>query len=143
MEKRSTMMLNSELKIHQLINQYRNSQNQPSLALVENITQLARQHSAAMANNRVPFGNYGFKERVRKIALFLPHYTSAENVASYQGQPVNEEIVVQFWLKSARHRRIIQGDYQLTGIGVARNAEEVYYFTQIFLKITPKVKKSS
>jgi uncharacterized protein YkwD len=128
------MMLNTEQKIHQLINRYRNSIHLPSLALDENISQLAREHSAAMADHQVPFGNYGFKERIRKIALFLIHKEAAENVASYQGQPVNEEIVLQFWLKSARHRRIIQGDYQLTGIGVAKNADEVYYFTQIFIR---------
>jgi uncharacterized protein YkwD len=55
-------------------------------------------------------------------------------VAAYQGNPLSEEIIVQFWLKSARHRKIIQGDYKLTGIGVAKNSDDKFYITQIFIK---------
>jgi len=134
MEEQSTMILNAEQKIHQLVNQYRISKNLPALVLDERISQLAREHSEAMAENKIPLGNCGFRERIRKIALFLPSKKASENIASYQGNPINEEIVVQFWLKSARHRKTIQGDYNLTGIGIARSTDDVYYFTQIFIK---------
>lgn len=134
MEEQSTMSLNIEKKIHQLINQHRSSINLPALELHEKISQLAREHSEAMASKKVPFGNGGFKERVKKIARFLPYKAASENVASYQGHPVNEEIVAQFWLKNAKHSRIIQGDYNLTGIGIAKNTDDVYYFTQIFIR---------
>ncbi len=132
--KMEEVTLNSGQKIHQLINQYRISINLPSLELDERISQLAREHSEAMANKKIPFGHYGFKKRIRKIALFLPNKAASENVASYHGNPLSEEIVVQFWLKSGKHRKIIQGDYNLTGIGVAKNADDVYYFTQIFIR---------
>jgi len=128
------MSLNIEQKIHHLINQYRMSINLPSLELDERISQLAREHSEAMATKKIEFGNSGFKERIRKIAMFLPNKAASENIALYQGNPVNEDIVVQFWLKSKKHRHIIEGDYNLTGIGVAKNADEVYYFTQIFIR---------
>jgi len=104
------------------------------LALDEKISQLAREHSKAMADKKVPFGNCGFKERIRKIALFLPNKAVSENVASYQGNPVSEEIVIQFWLKSAKHKKIIQGNYNITGIGIAKNSDDKYYITQIFIR---------
>jgi len=134
MEERSTMMRNTEQKIHQLINQYRISMNLPSLELNERISQLAREHSQAMATKKIPLGNCGFKQRIRKIALFLRYKAASENVALYQGNPVNEEIIVQFWLKSAKHRNIIQGDYNLTGIGIAKDSDDKYYITQIFIR---------
>lgn len=128
------MMLNTEKKIHQLVNQYRSSITLPLLELDERISQLAREHSEAMANKKIPFGNSGFKERIRKITLFLPHNAVSENIALYQGNPVNEDIMVQFWLKSAKHKKIIQGDYNLTGIGIAKSADDTYYITQIFIR---------
>lgn len=134
MKEQSTMMLNAEQKVLQLINQYRASINLPILTLDERISQLAREHSEAMANGRVPFGNCRFKERIRKISTFLPNAKASENVASYRGHPVSEEIIVQFWLKSDKHKKSIQGDFNLTGIGVAKNTDDVYYFTQIFIK---------
>ena len=134
MKEQSTMMLNAEQKVLQLINQYRASSNLPILELDERISQLAREHSEAMANSRIPFGNYRFKERIRKISMFLPNAKAAENVASYRGNPVSEELIFQFWLKSHKHRKSIQGDFHLTGIGVAKKGDEIYYFTQIFIK---------
>ncbi len=36
------------------------------------------------------------------------------------------------WLRSPGHRENIEGAYDLTGIGVARSRQGVYYFTQLF-----------
>ncbi len=55
---------------------------------------------------------------------------AAENVA--YGQMSAEE-VVDGWLHSPGHRQNIEGDYNLTGIGVAQNKDGVIYFTQIFV----------
>jgi len=41
---------------------------------------------------------------------------------------------VQGWLKSPGHRKNIKGDFDVTGIGVSKNAQGDYYFTQIFIK---------
>ena len=129
----AAMIKNTEQKIHQLINQYRMSMNLPALNLDERISKIARKHSKAMAGNKVSLGNSGFKKRVSKISAFLSHVSATENIASYQGSPVNAELVVQFWLKSEKHRKIIQGDYSRTGIGVAKSSENVFCFTQIFV----------
>jgi uncharacterized protein YkwD len=41
---------------------------------------------------------------------------------------------VESWKNSQGHRNNMLGDYDLTGIGVARNAQGHYFFTQIFLR---------
>jgi len=126
--------MNIEQKIHQLINQYRILKNLSILVFDERISQVAQEHSEAMANKKVPFENFELKERIREIAMFLPNNTASENVAFYQGNPINEDIVVQFWLKSAKHRKTIQGNYNLTGIGIAKNSDDNFYITQIFIR---------
>ncbi len=43
---------------------------------------------------------------------------------------------VNAWLASTGHRQNIEGDYHLTGVGVASpdNDSLTFYFTQIFIK---------
>ncbi|MFM6200937.1 MAG: CAP domain-containing protein, partial [Dolichospermum sp.] len=41
---------------------------------------------------------------------------------------------VQGWLNSSGHLANIRGNYNQTGIGVARNNQGKIYFTQIFLQ---------
>ena len=52
-----------------------------------------------------------------------------ENVAVGYSQP---ESVVQAWLNSPGHRETIEGHYTHTGFGVMKNAQGIYYFTQLF-----------
>ena len=40
---------------------------------------------------------------------------------------------VDGWIKSDGHRQNMEGNYNLTGIGVAMNPQGEYYFTQIFI----------
>jgi uncharacterized protein YkwD len=40
--------------------------------------------------------------------------------------------VVDGWLKSPGHKRNIEGDFTLTGIGIASDKQGNIYFTQIF-----------
>jgi uncharacterized protein YkwD len=42
--------------------------------------------------------------------------------------------VVEGWLNSPGHKRNIEGDFTLTGIGVAKNNKGIIYYTQIFTK---------
>jgi uncharacterized protein YkwD len=56
---------------------------------------------------------------------------SAENVAYGQ---LSAKAVVDGWLKSAPHKKNIEGNYNLTGIGLAKDRKGVIYFTQIFLR---------
>jgi uncharacterized protein YkwD len=55
----------------------------------------------------------------------------AENVASGQ---MSAREVVDGWLNSPGHRRNIEGNFKLTGIGLARGSRGMIYFTQIFTR---------
>jgi uncharacterized protein YkwD len=122
-----------ERSILQQINQYRQQKKLPLLATNSTITQQARQHSRSMASSRV-MSHDGFSTRVANIGKAIAYRSAAENVAYNMGYSTPERQAVEGWLKSTGHRQNIEGNYNLTGIGVAKNAQGEYYFTQIFIK---------
>ena len=123
-----------EQTVHQQINQYRQSHNLPPLTLDPRISKVARAHSQAMASGKVPFGHAGFEQRVEAINRIIPYRTAAENVAFNKGYSNPTQQAIEGWIKSNGHRINIEGQYNLTGIGVVKNAKGEYYFTQVFIR---------
>lgn len=123
-----------EQSIHQQVNQYRQSQNLLPLRLDSTLSQQARLHSQAMAQGRVPFSHQGFDQRIEVISQALPYLSVAENLATNRGYNNPSKQAVSGWLESQGHYTNLIGDYNLTGIGVARDSLGKYYFTQIFVK---------
>jgi uncharacterized protein YkwD len=121
-------------QVHQLINAYRVSIGLPTLTLNETISRQARAHSQNMAGGVTPFSHDGFDGRVSAIAESIELQSAAENVAYNQGYDNPAQTAVDGWLESPGHKANIEGDYSLTGIGVALNTAGEYYFTQIFVK---------
>jgi uncharacterized protein YkwD len=123
-----------EQAVYSQINDYRTSHGLSSLTLDPRISQQARNHSQDMASGQVPFGHDGFAQRIQAIGQVISLNAAAENVAYNQGysDPVTQ--AVQGWLNSPGHLTNIQGQYNLTGIGVAKSASGAYYFTQIFVR---------
>ncbi len=122
-----------EQSIHQQVNQYRQSRNLPSLKLDARISQQARGHSERMAKGTVPFSHDGFERRVQGIEREILYRKAAENVAVNQGFADPATQAVRGWIQSQGHRRNMEGKFDLTGIGVAKNGTGEYYFTQIFI----------
>ncbi|MBD2292087.1 CAP domain-containing protein [Anabaena sphaerica FACHB-251] len=120
-----------ETSVFNQINQYRASQNLPALTRNSSIDNQARIHSQNMASGKVAFSHDGFQARV--TAIGIPFSKVAENVAYNQGSQDPATTAVQSWLRSSGHLANIQGNYNLTGIGVASNGRGEIYFTQIFL----------
>jgi uncharacterized protein YkwD len=115
------------------INEYRQSQFLSLLRWNETIADYCRTHSLNMAAGAVDFGHDGFDDRVDGIAQTISYKYAAENVASNNySDPVTT--AVEGWLNSPGHLENIEGDYNLTGIGVAQDEDGVYYFTQIFIR---------
>lgn len=123
-----------EQSIHEQVNQYRQSQNLPPLKLDARISKEARAHSQAMASGKVPFSHEGFEQRVKAVGKSIPYLAAAENVAFNQGYSSPGEQAVEGWIKSPGHQKNMVGNYDLTGIGVAKNAKGEYYFTHVFIK---------
>ncbi|MBW4622237.1 MAG: CAP domain-containing protein [Cyanosarcina radialis HA8281-LM2] len=123
-----------EQKVLAQINQYRNRRGLRSLTANATITRQARLHSQNMAAGRVPFGHQGFQQRLSAIARVIPLMAMSENVAYNFGYSDPATVAVKGWLNSPGHRLNIQGNYNLTGIGVAKSPTGAYYFTQLFVR---------
>ena len=89
-------------------------------------------HSRNMASKKVPFGHAGFNQRAIAIANEL-HGTSStgENIAFGK---MTWKQVIDAWLKSPEHKANIEGAFNYTGVGVAKDSRGVVYYTQIFVK---------
>jgi uncharacterized protein YkwD len=116
------------------INKYRAAKGLPALTWNATIAQQARIHSQNMGNGKVPFSHDGFQQRVNAIAKTVAYRGAAENVAYNQGFSDPATKAVQGWINSKGHRTNIEGNYNLSGIGVARNDKGEYYFTQVFIR---------
>jgi uncharacterized protein YkwD len=122
-----------EKSVHRQINQYRKKKGLPALKLNGEISKIARGHSKNMASKQVPFGHNGSSSRYNKISKVVKYRGVAENVAYNMGYKNPGKNAVDGWIKSSGHRRNMVGNYQVTGIGVAKNSKGEYYFTQLFV----------
>jgi uncharacterized protein YkwD len=120
-----------EAKIFKLVNDYRLSIGRTALVWNDAMADEERAHSQAIANDQVPVGHQGFEDRIARINEIIPWSVIAENVASAS----SAEDALDAWLKSPDHQVIIEGDFDLTGVGVAKDPDgPFYYFSQMFLK---------
>lgn len=123
-----------EQAAHTQINEYRKQRGLSPFTLDKNISDIARIHSQNMASGTVPFSHNGFQERVQAIGTKISYSSAAENVAYNMGYTDPATKAVQGWLNSTGHRQNIEGNYNMTGIGVHKNAKGEYYFTQLFIR---------
>lgn len=120
-----------EASVFEKINKFRTSQALPALTRNSAIDNQARTHSQNMAKGTIPFGHYGFSQRIQAISI--PYLAAAENVAMNRGYTDPATQAVQGWLGSSGHLNNIRGKYNLTGVGVATNSKGEVYLTQIFI----------
>ena len=117
--------------ILRLVNKHRTDMGLGALQMNDDISAGALEHSVGMASKKVAFGHDGFDERMAAIMLKVkPSNSAAENVA--EGAKDADDVVA-LWLHSKGHRENIEGDYNTTGIGIAKADDGTLYFTQIFI----------
>jgi len=123
-----------EREVHALVNEHRQAMGLRPLAYNEEIARQARRHSQAMASGRGDVDHHGVEERRDALLRSIGFTAFAENVAANNSEESRTaEAAVQEWLKSPGHRRNLEGDFTLTGIGIVRSATGFYFFTHIFL----------
>lgn len=128
--KQPTAEMNKE--ILRLVNKHRTDMGLKPLVNEPHIIKEAEQHSKNMASGKTSFGHDGFDGRTNRLTKAIKHAgASAENVAYGSRTAV---AVVDMWLQSKGHRENIEGDYTLTGLGIAQDKNGTLYFTQIFIK---------
>ncbi|KTD08483.1 CAP domain-containing protein [Legionella jamestowniensis] len=114
------------------VNEYRAKKGLKPLKMNNLISKEAEIHSREMAMHKIGFGHKDFNKRIKRIYTEIQDCRGgAENVA-YNYKDAQD--VVKNWLTSPGHRRNILGNYNLTGIGLARDSRGKIYFTQIFLR---------
>jgi uncharacterized protein YkwD len=118
-----------EADILRFVNEDRKQHNLPMLQINDRESSLAEKHSTNMADGKTKFGHDGFEKRAKTIQKELGSVEVGENVA--EGQMTARE-VVDGWLNSPGHKRNIEGNFTLTGIGYAVNKKGIIYFTEIF-----------
>lgn len=116
------------------INEYRASKGLPAMVWSDDIAKQAREHSRNMAKKTVPFGHQGFEKRAKAISNNIPARATSENVGWIMSRrdPIGK--IVEAWIKSQKHRDNIEGNFNMTGIGIGISAKGEYYFTQDFVR---------
>lgn len=114
------------------VNKHRLSKGLKPLKLNKYMSMEATQHSRDMANKMMAFGHEDFDKRIKRIYEEIQFCRAgAENIAYFKIPPRE---VVHKWLTSPGHRRNIEGNFNLTGIGIAQDKNGWTYYTQIFLR---------
>ncbi len=123
-----------EARVHTLVNQHRVESGYAPLTRSDVIDEQARKHSTNMATGITELNHDGFPERVEEIRKSINVGGAGETVAMNGGYSDPAKIAVDRWLGSPDHLAEIEGNYDLTGIGVAQSTGGAYYLTQIFIK---------
>lgn len=118
-------------QIHDRINQHRIQQYLPALQINPHVQVVALQHAQDMAVGNLGFGHQGFEDRARSLLGKLGGKSAAENVAL---APADAAQIVQNWLESSGHRNNIEGNFNLTGIGIAKGDDGRVYCCQLFIE---------
>jgi uncharacterized protein YkwD len=114
------------------VNNYRKTRGLAPLRLLALAASEASRHSSNMASKKISFGHGGFDQRALAIANELNGTSSTgENIAF--GKMTSKQ-VIDAWLKSPDHKANIEGNFNYTGVGVAKDSRGVVYYTQIFVK---------
>jgi uncharacterized protein YkwD len=125
-----------EIRAAEAINEHRAEHGLAPLELDAEVSAIAREHSAHMADGSVPFSHDGFDARADAVIDLRPETLSVgENVAVNEGFEDPVATAVQGWLDSEPHHENIDGDFNLTGMGIVElesNPGETY-FTQLFV----------
>jgi len=119
-----------EAEIVDRLNALRSREGLSALQPNAEATEVAREHSNAMASGKRAFGHDEFFKRVSHLAPRNP----AENVFWSLRQSGLAEQVVQAWFDSPPHRKNMLGNHGALGIGAAKVGEGKLYVTGIFIR---------
>ena len=119
-----------ERDLFERVNAYRVSKGLSSLAWSDIIAKQARRHSREMASGAAPRGHGGFEERIAAIRKRLRVSAWGENVVGER----SVEDAFRRLLDSPTHRKNLEREFDLTGVGAATDARGLLYLTQIFAK---------
>jgi len=119
-----------EIKIMELINEYRITEGLTSLNNHNTVKAVASTHTEYMIEvDNVSHDN--FFERKQSLQVNANANIVSENVAYGFS---SAESVVNAWLNSPSHKENIDGDYTDFDVSAEQNSEGKWFFTNIFIK---------
>jgi len=113
---------------------YRREKGLGGLTWNDRLSEIARDHSRGMAK-RSTLDHDGFDARKKAMMDAVPYQAVAENV--FRTTRKLEEVAdaaLKSWVESKGHRKNLEGDFALSGMGVARGSDGRIYLTQLFVK---------
>jgi uncharacterized protein YkwD len=116
------------------VNAYRTKHHLNPLQMNPQMSAEAAKHSRDMVRHAIPFGHKYFDKRIHRLFKEIKNCQGGSENVAYNYKDGKD--VVKNWLTSSGHRRNIEGNFNLTGIGLARDKNGKLYFTQIFLRTT-------
>lgn len=122
-------------QVYDQVNQYRATQGLPPLQLDSRISDQVQTYAQTMAEAGRLLEHQGLAQRAEVVRQAIPHTSYSYGENEYYcpcSATVAATVAVQEWLKSTDHHTNIVGAYELTGIGVAKDANGHYYFAQMF-----------
>jgi uncharacterized protein YkwD len=119
-----------EQQVYAAVNAHRAARGLRALAWSDLVADQARVHSQKMASGERSLGHRDFKKRVATVGRAVRWSHAAENVVRSR----SVARAMDLWLRNRGHRRNIEGNYDVTGIGAARADDGFIYVTQIFLR---------
>ncbi|CDZ78661.1 Cysteine-rich secretory protein family protein [Legionella massiliensis] len=119
------------------VNEYRAKHHLKPLKMNNLMSEEAAKHSREMARHAIPFGHKYFDKRIHRLFAEIGDCKGGSENVAYNYKDAKD--VVKNWLTSSGHRRNIEGNFNLTGIGLARDSRGKLYFTQIFIRTTNPV----
>ena len=121
----------TELRLVQLINDYRQSLGLTRLEVINHISYKSEGHNEYMIEKQVMSHDY-FQERSTNLIQVLGAERVAENVAYNYNTP---ESAFSAWKNSPGHRANIEGDFTHFGISVSIDSETGRkFYTNMFIK---------
>jgi uncharacterized protein YkwD len=141
-EAKPFQMTKDERRLLELVNKERAKANLPALKPHPLLFKAARSHSANMAKQRKMEHILDDKRPAQRVeATGYDWGKVAENLSSAEQTDVSLEKIVKAWMDSADHRvNILMKDVTETGLGIATNAKNEVYFTQVFARPRKRLK---
>lgn len=120
-------------KLREAVNSYRRSNGKGALSRHAGLEELAQQHSEAMARSG-KLSHAGDSTRSGIASSKYQIRATAENVMRWPVRGGRDpQKMLQTWIDSSGHRRnMLDGSYQVTGLGIAQNDEGNIWVTQMF-----------
>ena len=117
-----------ENKIFNLVNLHRMGRKLEILSCEPLLNTIATAHAELMLQQD-QLSHQGFNERAQEISSSFQASAVGENIAS---GTENAQEILKSWLNSESHRKNIEGNFNKTGIGIAKKDSQAYY-CQIFV----------